>query len=41
LPVDLPDDPRVRDLVVRPHPLADYDPPDILKEDDHGEGPTT
>lgn len=26
LPVALPDDPRVRDLVVLPHPLADYDP---------------
>ena len=26
LPVALPDDPRVRDLVVIPHPLADYDP---------------
>lgn len=24
--VTLPDDPRVRDLVVTPHPLADYDP---------------
>jgi transposase len=28
LPVALPDDPRVRDLVVNPHPLADYDPED-------------
>lgn len=26
LPVALPDDPRVRDLVVNPHSLADYDP---------------
>lgn len=26
LPVELPDDPRLRDLVVIPHPLADYDP---------------
>lgn len=26
LRVELPDDPRVRDLVVTPHPLADYDP---------------
>ncbi len=25
-PVELPDDPRVRNLVVRPHALADYDP---------------
>ena len=24
--VELPDDPRVRELVVTPHPLADYDP---------------
>lgn len=28
LPVALPDDPRVRDLVVVPHKLADYDPED-------------
>jgi hypothetical protein len=28
LPVALPDDPRVRGLVVRPHDLADYDPED-------------
>jgi len=28
LPVALPDDPRVRDLVVIPHKLADYDPED-------------
>ncbi len=28
LPVALPDDPRVRDLVVNPHSLADYDPED-------------
>ena len=26
MPIQLPDDPRVRDLVVKPHPLADYDP---------------
>lgn len=26
LPIALPEDPRVRDLVVVPHPLADYDP---------------
>jgi transposase len=25
LPVELPDDPRVRDLVVKPHPLESYD----------------
>lgn len=28
LPVTLPDDPKVRDLVVTPHDLADYDPED-------------
>jgi hypothetical protein len=28
LPIALPDDPRLRDLVVTPHPLADYDPED-------------
>jgi len=28
VPVALPDDPRVRDLVVIPHKLADYDPED-------------
>jgi transposase len=26
LPIPLPDDPRIRDLVVQPHRLADYDP---------------
>ena len=26
--IELPDDPRVRDLVVTPHALADYDPED-------------
>jgi hypothetical protein len=26
--IELPDDPRLRDLVVIPHPLADYDPED-------------
>jgi hypothetical protein len=26
IPLRLPDDPRVRDLVVQPHSLADYDP---------------
>jgi hypothetical protein len=25
LPIELPDDPRVRDLVVTPHPLESYD----------------
>jgi transposase len=37
-PVELPDDPRVRDLVVKPHPLKDYDPepdePDPPDDDD-------
>ncbi|RMH21671.1 MAG: IS21 family transposase [Acidobacteria bacterium] len=28
MPIRLPDDPKVRDLVVTPHPLADYDPDD-------------
>jgi transposase len=45
VPVELPDDPRVRDLVVRPHPLERYDAlaDDILKNqerEDHGEQPT-
>lgn len=36
LPIALPDDPRVRDLVVTPHRLADYDPetPDSEQTDD-------
>jgi transposase len=41
IPVQLPDDPRVRDLVVRPHPLASYDaltadltPPQEIRDDD-------
>ena len=28
LAIELPDDPRLRDLVVTPHRLADYDPED-------------
>jgi transposase len=32
VPVHLPDDPRVRDLVVRPHDLKNYD--DLKEEDD-------
>jgi transposase len=32
LPIALPDDPRVRDLVVTPHRLADYDPKHIDPE---------
>jgi hypothetical protein len=32
LAIHLPDDPRVRDLSVRPHRLDDYDP---SREDDH------
>lgn len=36
LPIALPDDPRVRDLVVTPHRLADYDPetPDSEETED-------
>jgi transposase len=32
LPVALPDDPRVKDLVVKPHRLEDYDPEDPEEE---------
>jgi len=32
--VDLPNDPRVRDLTVRPHPLTDYQ--QLVPEDPHG-----
>jgi transposase len=34
-PVELPDDPRVRDLVVRPHPLSAYDALRPETPDDH------
>jgi len=34
LPVELPADPRVRDLVVRPHPLAQYDHLGPTEDDD-------
>jgi transposase len=34
LPVALPDDPRVRELVVRPHSLNDYDPREETPDDD-------
>ena len=36
LAIALPDDPRVRDLVVKPHRLADYDPetPDPKETED-------
>ena len=34
LPVALPADERVRNLVVRPHPLEDYDPPQESTDDD-------
>jgi len=34
LPVALPEDPRVRNLVVRPHDLASYDPPSLEHADD-------
>jgi len=40
--VELPDDPRVRDLVVRPHPLDSYDAlheAAEAEEEDHGETP--
>jgi transposase len=39
LAVALPDDPRVRDLVVQPHDLADYDPEDPDEEDPDEEDP--
>jgi len=35
LPIALPDDPRVRDLVVTPHRLADYDPETPDSEETH------
>jgi hypothetical protein len=45
IPVELPDDPRVRDLVVRPHPLESYDAlaQDLIehKEDDDDDRPIT
>lgn len=34
IPIRLPDDPKVRNLVVTPHPLADYDPDDPDDEED-------
>jgi transposase len=38
MPVELPDDPRIKNLVVQPHPLEDYDAvpskPEEEKEDD-------
>jgi transposase len=42
LPVELPDDPRVRDLTIRPHTLESYDEltndiVDSQEPDDHGE----
>ncbi len=33
LPIHLPTDPKIRDLVVTPHPLADYDPKDKEETD--------
>lgn len=39
IPLALPDDPRVRDLVVVPHPLAGYDPDDPDHPDDPEETP--
>jgi len=42
LPVSLPDDPRVRDLTVRPHDLSTYDNlAQPIKEDDDGEACAT
>ncbi len=35
IPIPLPDDPKLRDLVVRPHPLGDYD----LRDDDEEDEP--
>ncbi len=35
VPVRLPDSEKVRDIVVTPHNLGDYDPSDDEKEPDH------
>jgi transposase len=41
LPVELPDDPRVRDVVVRPHALDTYDTlHDVVREDTDDDEPT-
>jgi len=37
--VALPDDPRVRGIVVTPHPLAAYDPPPAKENDPHDDDP--
>ncbi len=37
VPVRVPDDPRFRDLIVRPHSLTDYDR--LFKEEDDAEDP--
>ncbi len=37
VPVALPDNPRVRDLVVRPHPLNIYDTLKESDDDDHSD----
>ena len=34
LPVQLPDDPRIRELTVTPHALADYDTPNDEEDDE-------
>lgn len=39
IPVTLPDDPRVRALIVRPHDLADYEPPKTEPVDEHDHPP--
>jgi hypothetical protein len=39
IPVTLPDDPRVRALIVRPHDLADYEPPKTEPVDEHDDEP--
>ena len=40
IPVDLPDDPRVRDLTVRPHSLERYDTLANQEHKDHGQQTT-
>jgi hypothetical protein len=39
LPVELPDDPRVRDLTIRPHTLESYDTltADIVDQKEHND----
>jgi hypothetical protein len=40
IPVELPDDPRVRELTVRPHPLERYDTLANQEHKDHGQQTT-